>query len=82
MCSSDLDKVFNNYKTYLNKSKGLGLSFEQFQIKYSNREIWDDLFKKLKINKEVEPLVLRAIDKKDRVGIEVNKKQTDQMSLF
>ena len=26
--------------------KSLGLSFEQFQIKYSNREIWDDLFKK------------------------------------
>ncbi len=50
--------------------KSLGLSFEQFQIKYSNREIWDDLFKKLKINKQVEPLVLRAIDKKDRVGIE------------
>ena len=50
--------------------KSLGLSFEQFQIKYSNREIWDDLFKKLKINKQVEPFVLRAIDKKDRVGIE------------
>ncbi len=50
--------------------KSLGLSFEQFQIKYSNREIWDDLFKKLKISKQLEPLVLRAIDKKDRVGIE------------
>ena len=50
--------------------KNLGLSFEQFQIKYSNREIWDDLFRKLEINQEVEPLVLRAIDKKDRVGID------------
>ena len=50
--------------------KNLGLSFEQFQIKYSNREIWDDLFKKLEINKESEPLVLRAIDKKDRVGVD------------
>jgi len=50
--------------------KNLGLSFEQFQIKYSNREIWDDLFTKLEINKESEPLVLRAIDKQDRVGVD------------
>jgi len=54
--------------------KSLGLNFDQFQIKYSNREIWDDLFKKIKINKQQESLVLRAIDKKDRVGIEGIKK--------
>jgi len=54
--------------------KSLGLNFDQFQIKYSNREIWDDLFKKIKINKQQESLVLRAIDKKDRVGVEGIKK--------
>jgi len=54
--------------------KRLGLNFDQFQIKYSNREIWDDLFKKIKINKQQESLVLRAIDKKDRVGVEGIKK--------
>ena len=54
--------------------KSLGLNFDKFQIKYSNREIWDDLFKKIKINKQQESLVLRAIDKKDRVGVEGIKK--------
>ena len=54
--------------------KSLGLNFDQFQIKYSNREIWNDLFKKIKINKQQESLVLRAIDKKDRVGVEGIKK--------
>jgi histidyl-tRNA synthetase len=54
--------------------KSLDLNFDQFQIKYSNREIWDNLFKELKITKQQESLVLRAIDKKDRVGVEGIKK--------
>jgi len=50
--------------------KQLGLNFEQFQIKYSNREIWNDLFKEINVTKVQEPLILRAIDKNDRVGEE------------
>ena len=46
----------------------LGLGFDKFCIKYSNRQIWDKLFTDNKINGELQTLVLRAIDKKDRVG--------------
>ena len=46
----------------------LGLGFDKFYIKYSNRQIWDKLFTDNKINGELQTLVLRAIDKKDRVG--------------
>ena len=46
----------------------LGLGFDKFCIKYSNRQIWDKLFSDNKINGELQTLVLRAIDKKDRVG--------------
>ncbi len=67
--------------------KSLDLNFDQFQIKYSNREIWDNLFKELKITKQQEPLVLRAIDKKDRVGEEgirnlLQKGRKDQSGDF
>ena len=46
----------------------LGLGFDKFCIKYSNRQIWDKLFTDNKINIELQNLVLRAIDKKDRIG--------------
>ena len=46
----------------------LGLTFDDFEIGYWNRNIWDELFKEIKIPKEKELQTYRAIDKADRVG--------------
>jgi histidyl-tRNA synthetase len=46
----------------------LGLKAEDYQIKYSNRMIWDELFAELLITSDQIPLVLRSIDKMDRFG--------------
>ena len=47
----------------------LGLNSSQFEIKFSNREIWKNLFLTLKIEKDTETKILRAVDKKDRLGM-------------
>ena len=58
--------------------ESLGLNEDEYQIKYSNRMIWDKLFADLLITKDKVPPVLRAIDKLDRFGeSEVQKLLTD-----
>jgi len=58
--------------------ESVGLNEDEYQIKYSNRMIWDKLFSDLSITKDKAPLILRAIDKLDRLGeIEVQKLLTD-----
>ena len=58
--------------------ESLGLNEDEYQIKYSNRMIWDKLFSDLSITEDKVPLILRAIDKLDRFGeIEVQKLLTD-----
>ena len=58
--------------------ESLGLNEDEYQIKYSNRMIWDKLFSDLSIAEDKVPLILRAIDKLDRFGeIEVQKLLTD-----
>ena len=54
----------------VNILRRLGLNDSQFKIKYSNRKIWTSLFEKIKASKEVESKILRAVDKKDRLGDE------------
>ena len=46
----------------------LGLSSEDYRIKYSNRMIWNDLFNEIDIPLNKISEVLRAIDKLDRFG--------------
>ena len=48
--------------------QNLGLKAEDYQIRYSNRMIWDELFAELLITSDQIPLVLRSIDKIDRFG--------------
>ena len=48
----------------------LGLNTSQFEIKFSNREIWTELFSNLDVKEDDLPKILRAVDKKDRLGIE------------
>ena len=48
----------------------LGLSSNDYKIKYSNRMIWNDLFNELSIPLDLISEVLRAIDKLDRFGEE------------
>ena len=48
----------------------LGLNTSQFEIKFSNREIWTELFSNLDVKEDDLPKILRAVDKKDRLGID------------
>ena len=49
--------------------KKIGFSENEYKIKYSSRIIWENLFKQIEIEDKQIPVVLRAVDKLDRVGI-------------
>lgn len=48
----------------------LGFTAKEYKVKYSSRVIWEDLFKKINLDEIQIPVVLRAVDKLDRLGID------------